>query len=349
MNFSKNYFKFVVSVLLLGTFTSVFAHVKWFAPYDLKTPPLSLDNVVTPQFLYLYIVSILFIYAFFWLDRFLFRINFMSGFAQKVSLTKEQSLRIIRYACSIFFTGLFIYGIQGNVFLLTPELKTSSSFIPWLQLTLAATALFSATAPLTGLGMIILYAFGIMYYGIHHMLDYMIFVGIAIFLLLCRLTGSNWVKSRYIILFATTGLTLLWAAIEKWSYPYWTFPMLESNPGMLMGMSPAFYMMFAGFVEFNITFILLSSASIFSRFIALGLNSVFILAVYKFGLVDFIGHLLIITILLILTLSGPTNARYFLVLSNKSLWTESYFMTGLYILAFNIVFIAYYGIYYLAQ
>ena len=43
------------------------------------------------------------------------------------------------------------------------------------------------------------------------------------------------------------------------------------------------------------------------------------------------------------------DARFFLVLSNTSLWTESYFMTGLYILAFNIVFIAYYGIYYLAQ
>lgn len=107
-------------------------------------------------------------------------------------------------------------------------------------------------------------------------------------------------------------------------------------------------MMFAGFVEFNITFMLISSASIFSRITALGLNIIFILAVYKFGLVDFIGHLLIITILLILFLRGPTSARYFLVLSNKTLWTEAYFMTGLYILAFNVVFIAYYGIYHLS-
>ena len=115
-----------------------------------------------------------------------------------------------------------------------------------------------------------------------------------------------------------------------------------------MGMSPAFYMMFAGFVEFNITFVLLSSASIFSRVIALGLDFIFILAIYKFGTVDFVGHLLIITILLILVLRGPTSARYFLVLSNKTLWTEAYFMTGLYILAINVIFIAYYGIYYLS-
>ena len=30
-------------------------------------------------------------------------------------------------------------------------------------------------------------------------------------------------------------------------------------------------------------------------------------------------------------------ARYFLVLSEKSLWTEAYFMTGLYILALNVM------------
>ncbi len=116
-----------------------------------------------------------------------------------------------------------------------------------------------------------------------------------------------------------------------------------------MGMSPQFYMVFAGFVEFNITFILLGSASIFSRIIALGFQGVFILAIFKFGLVDAIGHLLIITILFILVVRGPTSAREFLVLSDKSLWTEAYFMTGLYILAFNVIFIAYYGLYFLVR
>jgi hypothetical protein len=32
------------------------------------------------------------------------------------------------------------------------------------------------------------------------------------------------------------------------------------------------------------------------------------------------------------------------VLKHKSLWTEAYFMTGLYVLAFVMAFIAYYGI-----
>ena len=116
-----------------------------------------------------------------------------------------------------------------------------------------------------------------------------------------------------------------------------------------MGMSPQFYVVLAGFVEFNITFILLGSASIFSRIIALGLQCVFVLAIYKFGLIDAIGHLLITAILLILVVRGPTPARALLVLSDKSLWTEAYFMTGLYVLAFNVMFIAYYGLYFLTR
>ena len=102
-----------------------------------------------------------------------------------------------------------------------------------------------------------------------------------------------------------------------------------------------------GFVEFNVTFILISSVSFLSRVIAFGLNFVFILAIYQFGIVDAIGHLMIIAILFVLVLQGPTNARYFLVLSDKSLWSEAYFMTGLYSFAFVVIFLAYYGIYHL--
>jgi hypothetical protein len=50
----------------------------------------------------------------------------------------------------------------------------------------------------------------------------------------------------------------------------------------------------------------------------------------------------------VLIVHGPTKGRDFLVLEQKSLWTEAYFMTGLYILAFVLIFIAYYGLHFLA-
>jgi len=170
---------------------------------------------------------------------------------------------------------------------------------------------------------------------------------VAYYFLAACISGSGWVTSRYIVLYASTALTLLWAAVEKWGYPIWTYPLLAREPGLLMGMEPTTYMVLAGFVEFNLTFVMLSSASLLSRAIALGLGSVFLLAIYKFGLIDAIGHLLIIAILCVLVIYGPTKARNFLALESKSLWTEAYFMTGLYTLAFVIVFIAYYGLQYL--
>ena len=172
------------------------------------------------------------------------------------------------------------------------------------------------------------------------------FLGMAVYFLLFNIHGERAVTTRYVFLFASVGLSLLWGAVAKWAYPQWSYPLLIEDPSLLMGMDPLFYMVLAGFVEFILTFILFSSTSVFARFIAFGFNMIFIAAIYKFGLIDAVGHLLIITVLLVLTLRGPTRARYFLVLSNKNLWAEAYFMTGLYILALNVMFLAFYGIYF---
>src|SRR5258705_2867676 len=112
----------------------------------------------------------------------------------------------------------------------------------------------------------------------------------------------------------------------------------------MMGFEPHTYMMLAGFVEFNVTFMALNSASLLSRAVSLVLVSIFLLAIFKFGMIDAVGHLLIIAILFVLIVHGPTKGRHFLVLEQKSLWTEAYFMTGLYLLAFLFVFIAYYRV-----
>lgn len=325
------------------------SHVKWFYPYDLSKPPRSIGAVLTPTFVSLYLLSMIGIYTFFWVDRYLYRKRFLADRLAIISLKPGQSFWILRVSVAIFFASLFLLGLDGAGFVLTPELRTEISIVPWIQLGIAGFALYRPTTPLVGVGIFILYGIAIAQYGFFHKLDYLIFLGVGVYFLLSGLKDRNWLTVRYVVLFASTGLTLLWASIEKWGYPDWTYPLMQKDPSLLMGMSPQFFIVFAGFVEFNITFILLSSASIFSRIVALGLQSVFILAIYKFGLVDAIGHLLIIAILLILVVRGPTPARTLLVLSDRSLWTEAYFMTGLYVLAFNVMFIAYYGLYFLSR
>ena len=114
-----------------------------------------------------------------------------------------------------------------------------------------------------------------------------------------------------------------------------------------MGMGPELYMIVAGYVEVMIIFTLLGAASVVTRIIAFAFQALFVLAIFKFGMIDAVGHLMIIAILFVLVVRGPTEARKILVLETKSPQMEAYFMTGLYYLAFVNAFLLYYGLHYL--
>ncbi len=324
------------------------AHIKWFDEYDLDKPPLPIGEVLTGQFLYIFLFSVVWMYAFFWLDRYALRKRILEDMLRHYTVSEAVAFAVMRLAAFIFFAAVGVYGISGHEFFLTPELKTGYRWVPWLQVGMSLCALHRYTVPLIGLGIAILYIAAITQYGIFHLLDYLFLIGVSYYFLAVLMSGPIWLMSRYIVLYATTGLSLLWAAIEKWGYPIWTYPLLAREPGLLMGFEPHAYMMLAGFFEFNVTFMALSSASLLSRTVSLVLVSIFLLAIFKFGMIDAVGHLLIIAILFVLIVRGPTKGRDFLVLGQKSLWTEAYFMTGLYILAFVMVFIAYYGFHFLA-
>jgi len=333
-------------VLLAGFFSSAaFAHVKWFANTDASETPKPIGDVLTqPAFVGLFLLSVACIYTFFLVDRWALRKGVLATLDNRMKSFDAPSIHVMRICGAVFFLSLATwFWVHGSGFYITPELKTSESWIPWLHLVMGLCALSRRTAFITGLGIVLLYALSIEHYGLYHLIDYMIFLGIGFFFVASASSNVKIRKWAFIILFASTGLTLTWAAIEKFAYPQWTFALLNANPGMRMGMDSLTYMTLAGFVEFNITFILLGAASMIGRLVALGLQSVFILAIFKFGIVDAIGHLMIIAILFVLFVRGPTDARDMLVLRDKSLFTEAYFMTGLYYLAIVSMFFAYYG------
>lgn len=335
--------------LLLCLFVSTGAaeaHVKWFAKTNSADMPRPIGEVLTePAFVYLLLISLFAIYLFFFVDRLALRKGVMAVLDARLKTLDVPSIWILRACSAIFFVALAGRHLaKGTGFYLTPELLTSATWVPWLQLASGICALSRLTAPITGLGILVLYGAAVVDYGVFHLVDYMIFLGIAYFLFVTGIDRGAWCKSGFVVLFAATGLTLTWAAIEKFAYPQWTFALLAASPGMLMGMKPMTYMILAGFIEFNITFALLGAASMIGRIVAFGLQSVFVLAIFEFGQIDAIGHLMIIAILFVLFFRGPTDARNMLVLRDKSLWTEAYFMTGLYTLAFVVMFLAYYGL-----
>lgn len=324
---------------------SLILHVKWFAPFDVKAMPKPIGEVLNSTFIKLFLASVALVFGFFLADRLIYRRGLLRAFDEKLRRLDDFSILILRLSAAIFFVSVWAWHLAyGNAFYITPELMTSASFVPWLQLCLAVCALFRPSLPVVGLGIFALYGLALRDYPVFHLLDYMIFLGLGYFFTVANIKRGKWRQSGFVVLFAATGITLLWAALEKFAYPQWTYAMLRSHSEMLMGMQPDTYMTLAGFLEFGLAFVLLGAASIAGRIVALSLQMVFMLAIFKFGVLDAIGHLMIIAILFVLFVRGPTRAREMLVLREKSVWTETYFMTGLYFLAFVMIFIAYYGL-----
>jgi hypothetical protein len=192
-----------------------------------------------------------------------------------------------------FFVSLWVI---GDV-ILTPELKTHSPVIPWLQLGIAIGLFWRSTMVLSGLGIIALYAIGVANYGPFHLMDYPIFLGLAAYYILSGLGRTLFGLSPVDVARWGAGITLMWASIEKWAYPDWTYPLLVQHPKLTLGWEPSLYMTAAGMIEFVLAFGLILTPMV-RRLSSLVLMAMFISAIFEFGKIDAIGHSMIIAILI---------------------------------------------------
>ena len=338
----------IVASAIWITASPAHAHIKWFEAFDVAQPPLPIGDVLNRVFIWFFIASVVLIYLFFLVDRYAYKKHLLVDLDERFRIFDGLSIVIMRAAAGIFFASLWAYGVFADrSFYITPELVTPHVWVSWLQLAMALCALSARTTPLIAAGILILYGMGVSAYGLFHMLDYIVFLAIGFFLGVTALPSKAWKKAGFVTLFAATGVNFLWLAVEKFAYPQWTYPLLAQHPKLLMGMEPEIYMVLAGYVEVMIIFTLLGAASVVTRVIAFGFQALFVLAIFEFGLIDAVGHLMIIAILFVLLARGPTDARKILVLETKSPQMEAYFMTGLYYFAFVNAFLLYYGLHYL--
>ena len=281
------------------------AHVKWFCAFDVAGQPVGLDNVLCPDFETLTGLSIVALMLGCLVEGTAVGTAMVDALNQATRLIRENLELIARAACAFFFIA--IWGMGGV--LLTPELKTDSTLIGALQLGIAAGMLSRRTMPLSALGIATLYAVAIWNYGIFHLADYPVFLGFAAFLALIGLQKNLFGMRPIDVLRWAAGITLMWASIEKWAYPEWSYPLFVVHPTMSLGFSPEFYMRAAGAVEFALAFSLVWTPLV-RRIGAIMLAAMFISAVFPFGKVDLIGHSLIIVALFgIVADDGGKQAR----------------------------------------
>ncbi|WP_140426734.1 hypothetical protein [Acidovorax sp. Root267] len=288
------------------------AHVKWFVPFDLQQRPRDPLAVFTSHEFVLMAACILpLMYCIFWADQRLSNSAFWramgaTGLLDRWAALSGRMVRIapdfLRIGLSVFFFALCLY---GDV-LLTPELKTDLPHVRWMQGTMAVLLLARRSAWLGALGIPVLYALAIAKYGIFHLLDYPIFLGIAAYLFLWSWFGVSMAALADGLLRGLTAITLLWASIEKWGYPEWSFGLLAQRPELAFGFGPEFYMVAAGFVEFSTAYLLVTGR-VAGRGASVVLLFFFVSAIIPFGMIDAVGHSGIILVLVVLALGGPNR------------------------------------------
>lgn len=311
------------------------AHVKWFAPYDVHGEPLPVLAVVNTQYVTAFVGFLLLISGGFILDRLATR--WWPGLMAPGEQGKADM--VLRAGVGAFFVALFA---TGGV-ILTPELQTTAEWTSWIQFGIALSMISARTCVLGGIGILVLYGYAIRQYGLFHLADYPMFLGIAAYMILTSCPLERIRAARMPIIYVTVCSSLMWVAVEKWAYPQWTYPLFAERPYLTFGVPVGNFVVLAGFVEFALAFYILFGLGLL-RIAILGFGLIFVAAVADFGKIDAIGHLPVIAAFAAMFLHGPTVLHRAFLNARGSLYVEARRAGVYFVGAICLFFVAYYGL-----
>ena len=167
------------------------AHVKWFCgPIDGSLPPAPLRQVLSPLFF-----TCLFGFAALAAvggacDALLAR--FVPAPATTTARSDVIIDVLVRVAVAIYAVCLWrdlavvLWADDATGSVLTPEMVNRAHWIGLLQLAIAGAVLAPRLSLAAALGLIALYAIGVARFGLFYMIDYLFFVGLAVYVALVQ-------------------------------------------------------------------------------------------------------------------------------------------------------------------
>jgi hypothetical protein len=317
-----------IAAILFATGQPAAAHVKWFCAYNVSAAPQPLASFLDRDFLLLVAVALVIFCMAGLVDRMFIGRAMIWSIDRVTGVIQGQVPILMRATYGGFFVALWTAG--GII--LTPELTTRVPWISTLQLVVALCFVWERTLVVAACGMAGLYSYAVLQYGVFHLLDYPIFLGAALYFALTGLRRRLWGAVPLDVMRIAAGVTLIWASVEKWGYPQWSYPLFLTHPAMAMGFTPPYYMMAAGVVEFSLAFALLGPP-LMRRTAAIILASMFAAAILAFGKIDAIGHAPIIVVLLAVAADPRIGRRWPILLAPAG-----------YTLALTLAIGAYYGL-----
>ena len=289
----------VIAVIL--TPMSASAHVKWFVNCNAADDPIPPMEVFTKTFFLFFSVFLVVLYIGCVFERTALGANISQVLDRITATLHRRSDDLLRSVAAVSFALLWA---DGRL-ILTPELKASSMWLSAIHLLVPIYMFWRATLPAAGVGIIVLYGQGIASYGLFHMLDYPVFIGLGVFFMLSVSENERLQAFRFDFLRWTLAASLFWPAMEKFVYPGWVAPIAITHPEITLGFDVTTVVTAAGVVEAGLSFALFWTPLV-RRAAALVFILLLTAATFDFGKVDGIGHMMIITIFLVV-LANPAG------------------------------------------
>lgn len=327
------------------------AHVKWFCgPIDASIPPAALRQVLSPLFFACLAGFTALVAVGGGCDALLARVVPASREGERRSVVVDLVVRLglaVYAVCLWRNLAVVLWADDATGSVLTPEMVNRAHWIGLLQLAIAGMVLVPRLSLPAAAGLLTLFAIGVARFGPFYMIDYMFFVGLAIYVAL----GQPALRHQYrlaswrvSILTGGLSLSLMWTAVEKFLFPQWTIAVLLHHPGITAGFPFPFVATIAGFVEFSLSFYLLVGRAVLVRVAAVLLAGVFVMAMPEFGMVDVVGHIPVLIILVATLLQGETRLQQTLRGRAAGPWASSGAVLIRYLAVLAILMLLYYGL-----
>lgn len=317
------------------------AHIKWFVEFDVADPPLSVMHIASPMFLVLLLLTTILIFIVIFIDECWTRYAPLE-LGQKLKLTNENddiALSIVRIGVGVFFVILWLIGGVA----LTPDTTTDAWWVPGLHVLIALSTLFRQTLVVAGIGILALFSYCIYQFGLFHMVDYLTFIGLGIFLIYSQINTKTLLKQRLPILYLTFVIAFFWSSIEKLTFPQWFDPFLDKYLFLQMGFDREFYLLSAAFVEFTLFYLILFGRNAVTV-IAILANILIISGNIYFGKIDTIGHFPVNFVLVIMAVMGARSFAVFAGNGNGRILVHAARQSGFFIAFFGVLLLSYYAL-----
>lgn len=289
----------VIAIADPGQFQIV-GHVKWFHDFSFSDIPQGFADALSPLVISLVFLSALAVGSLVIVDRMLARSAVYGEVTDWLKARQQHALLAMRIGAGM----TLLLSWQANA-LLVPELPIQDAWVGWMQFVLALLLIFPKTTPLAGIGLSVLWIIGVVNFGLFHMLDYVLFIGVATYL------GTSLATDRRIkglgipALYSGLGFSLIWVALEKIVYPQWGEGILEDMQYLTLGFETDTFLILVAFVELALGFLLV--IGLLGRPLGVVITLVLFTTALFFGKTEVVGHTIIHASLIVFLLEGDGN------------------------------------------